>query len=233
MSLRNNDPEQNKKKFPRMLLFPGWAVPPRAYKDFPAEILDPGFFGSKADFDLRFPEAVLAGDPAPAVLAGHSLGAYFALRTALAHQVKALVLFSPFANFTKSPSNPDGQLSAVLEIMIRRLEKDPATLLDEFHKSLFAPEKRKCWRLSGFNRESMRTGLEILLESDISDRIADIKCPVLAISGSKDRIVKHSLSEKTALAMPSCTLAKIAGAGHGLPFTRTESCLKIIEEFLK
>jgi pimeloyl-ACP methyl ester carboxylesterase len=65
------------------------------------------------------------------------------------------------------------------------------------------------------------------------DRLPEIRCPVLVLTGSDDVIIPPENAARIVQQIPGARLAKVPGAGHGLQYQCSEQCGKIILEFLE
>jgi len=210
------------------LLVPGWGIPPAWYRSalepvFPGlEILEPGFFGVGEQFDgERFSARLTAALAVPRTVVAHSLGTMFALRAAAENPtVKALLLFSPFARFTAA-ENYSGRPVRDVRAMLAQLRRDPVTLLENFIRSVYAPEPMPDGRsiTESPAAESLRAGLQCLLEMDVRPWLDRVRCPVLLLQGEADAISGDGQSSVLAGQLKTVESVVIAGRGHALPLT--------------
>ena len=211
------------------IIFPGWAIPPYYYKPYEGDIVDYGFFRENETFD--FDGFALPGQ-GDCIITAHSMGSLHALKAAsLNPQVKALILFSPFARFRAAPDCPGQSEENVLK-MIEQIEISPERLLKSFYRTLVRPSLFKIDVPEFLNRKALRGGLEFLRRSDCRDLLENIKIPVLIMLGGRDEISPLIMGEYLAEKLRDVTLHVFEGAGHALPFTNTEECRLKIRNFL-
>ncbi len=220
----------------KTLILPGWAVPSGVYQDLPfagAEIFDYGFYDSGRIFDQEAIKAeISASIDGDCVIAAHSLGTMFALEAAAASEhVKALVLYAPFARFSAADGY-SGQPEKIIKAMRLQLRRNPAKLLEAFVANMAAPELYEIELPEDINREALDAGLECLMNYDVRDILDLVKCPVLVISGTEDRIAAEGQTGWLSGNLAGCSCCEIAGAGHAVPFTRIEEYGDRLNKFM-
>jgi len=212
----------------KIIFFPGWGIEAGQYPDYgQEEIVDYGFFANSTVFDFTKPAI-----PDAEIIIGHSLGACLALQSTLnSSNLKALILFSPFAKFTATEDNPAGQPAKGIRAMMMFLKMSPKKVLQQFYQQLYAPEKSLIEIPETVNKPQLAIGLGLLLKVDLRPDLAKIEIPVLIIQGQEDRIVKPCLAENLAEKLPKAELHLFENAGHALPFTHTTECRELIRDF--
>jgi len=181
-----------------------------------------------------------------AVLIGSSAGGAIAALTTLKYpeRIKALILVDA-AIFR---GGPPGWLISIIRILkIKRLgalfvRKYFATALEKASKIAWHdPSKLTLETLEGYKKplrsRNWDTGLwELALAYhplNLEDRLADIKIPVLVITGDDDRIVPKEESVRIARSIPNAKLVVIPNSGH-LPHEETpEDFLETVNGFLE
>ena len=204
-------------------------MPPYYYKPYEGDIVDYGFFRKDETFD--FDGFALPG-PGDCIITAHSMGSLLALKAAsLNPQVKALILFSPFACFCEAPGCPGQNEESVLK-MIEQVEISSERLLKSFYRTLVRPSSFKIGVPEFLNKNILRAGLEFLLRSDCRDCLENIKIPVLIMLGGRDEISPLIMGKYLAEKLSDVALHLFEDAGHALPFTDTEECRIKIRNFL-
>lgn len=228
------------------IFIPGWAASPQLWQSVMnglAEVVDP--------HAIPWPDAVfgeppllhqvVAGSPAPVVLAGWSLGSLAIMQTALAFpdRVKALVLVSGTPRLTADPkSDYPGSDPRACRAMRAKLQSAPEEVLRDFATLGFhpSPASRFCeaFVMSGMlqNREELQRGLDYLNTTDLRDRVGELRMPVLLIHGTEDQVVPVGSCRWLAARLPQATLVELPGAGHTLPTTQALAVVSAIRDFL-
>lgn len=220
----------------KTLILPGWATPGTYYEQLPfptAEIIDYGFFQPGTAFSVKavMDKLRVAAAETDCIIVAHSLGSMFALEAAAELPgIKALVLFAPFARFSEAENYP-GQAEKIIKAMRLQLKKSPGRVLEDFMKSMAEPEDFTFEVPEQINVESLAAGLNCLLEHDVRGLLNRITCPVLAITGSEDRIAAHGQALFMANHIVNCEYCEIDGAGHAVPFTRMEEYTYVLNLF--
>ncbi len=158
-----------------------------------------------------------------AVVAGMSQGGFIALRMALAHpeRVSGLVLIDTDA------AVDDEETRAGYRQMFDTWKEHGA--VDELTTTLADlilgpdPELRarwiERWRTAG--NAMLNEPASCLLErEDLSDRLGEIRCPVLVVHGQEDVSIGMERAEAMADALPDCRgLVRVPGATHAASLT--------------
>lgn len=72
----------------------------------------------------------------------------------------------------------------------------------------------------------------IVVTHDIRDSLHEIRCPVLLINRTNDRIVKMGAMEYLQARLPNCfSLETVTGGGHMFHYTRSSQIITFIEKF--
>lgn len=177
----------------------------------------------------------------PAPVIGWSMGAMIALEAAALapDSLRALVLLAPTARFCSCAGYRPGVRGAVLEHMIARIGSDPEQTLREFMLNAAQPQSLPGPQLADALGAGMRIpapvlaqGLCYLRRTDLRDRLARVRVPVLIIHGDADRIVPCGASETVAGSIPGASRTIIPGAGHLLPRFDLDRLSTLIIQFL-
>jgi pimeloyl-ACP methyl ester carboxylesterase len=160
------------------------------------------------------------------ILVGNSSGGTLALEAALAQpeRVEALILIGPWVH-AKRPILPDWlaglpQMRRVALLLGRWLgATSPLLDLSYADASRITPERRE---LTGIHRLVSGWDLAwgaLLAHSltdpvEISQHLAEVRQPVLVITGAEDAVVPVADTEATAEALPNAELVILPGCGH-------------------
>ena len=147
--------------------------------------------------------------PGPRVLVGHSMGGAIALQAAVDHPdlVAGVVLiasgpqlFVPDAAFDLAQSD----FAAECERVLRKgwWEPDDETIAAE--AALIAE----------VGPQTLLADYTACRNFDISDRLSEVRVPVLVVAGERDGLTPPSLAETLARGMPQALLVMIPDSGH-------------------
>ena len=106
----------------------------------------------------------------------------------------------------------------------------PAPLADDFRET-WLPRYTRFESLM-----AMMTDKNNMLrtQSDVLAGMKEVKCPVYVIFGEKDAVCSVENQKKIiAECIPAAKQSSIADAGHALPLSHAEDCVKIIKEALQ
>ncbi len=205
-------------------MLPGWGMKAAVYDALSARLRD--------RFDVRAvemplnPATAAVEIPAGCFVVGWSLGAQLAIEWARARpeQVARLALISATPSFVQREDWTCAMPQAVFEAFAATLEEDPRATLERFtllqaQGDAAARRVARTLRsaLAGANADSLATGLRRLRDTDLRDRLAEIRQPVLVIHGERDRLVPVEAAGRLMQALPQARLEVLAGAAHA-PF---------------
>jgi len=230
----------------KRIIYPGWSVPLDLYRSYsPDCMLDFGFFdgeGSDSHYKVIGVDSVDMNDLStqeilqddPSILIAHSLGTLLALRSAQKFEnIKAIVLIGGFAKFTQSQSDyPDGKPESGLAMMQNMMKLSPKMVLGKFYQAMVAPSDYSMPPHGKTDVARLKAGLQCLAETDLREDLKNINIPVLILHGDSDQIVSVELARFLKDNIAGAELHIFKNAGHALPFTHTEECLKIIDDFV-
>jgi pimeloyl-ACP methyl ester carboxylesterase len=165
-----------------------------------------------------------------AMLVGHSLGGAIALTVALERPecCAGLALLGSAARLPVNPgliaatASPEGYPIAVEKIVQWSFTQATSPSL----RALVAR------RLLGINPSVMHADLLACDGFDVSGRLADIRCPVLVLCGSEDRMTPLPNSQVLAESVYGARLEVIAGAGHMLMLEKPLQVAEAVGRFL-
>jgi pimeloyl-[acyl-carrier protein] methyl ester esterase len=178
---------------------------------------------------------------ASCVLVGWSLGGMLLVEALSGHRPAVpggLVLAGVAPVFTRRPDYPLGQPPAVVRAMRRGLKDNLRQVLAEFASQCLAPGEITYdnQALAAFASppevETLATGLDYLLTSDLRPLLPGLPQGAFIIQGQEDRIVSPDQAEFLREQLSGARLYNLPGAGH-LPFlTQVPEFNRIIAECL-
>jgi len=215
-----------------LLLITGWAHGPEAVTPL-AEALS-----GKFDVQVLTGAEVLMKRTIPdadCIVTG-SMGGMLAMEL-LPESCKRLVLISSTAKFCSAENYPCGTPDRVLRRMITQLQRDPATVLDDFLRNVHYPRRESRQAIAmrkdrPFKIDELAAGLEYLLNADLREQVGDIEIPVLLLHGTEDRIIPPTASEWLHERLSTSELKIIANGGHALPAHHQQEVLASLNRFL-
>lgn len=217
-------------------ILPGWAVPVSLYAPFEkiaAETIIHDAFFFSPDANCKIEKTLSLDTEEQCVITAHSMGTLFALKAAaLSKNIRALILFSPFAKFTSS-ENYEAQDSIAVETMKKHLATNPEALLKSFWRRMAKPENFVIEMPKFINTERLSEGLDILASVDVRSLLMKIEVPTLIFQGSSDMISSCSMVSYVKDNLPNAELITFENPGHALPFTKTAECICKIKNFLE
>jgi pimeloyl-[acyl-carrier protein] methyl ester esterase len=188
--------------------------------------------------------ALLAVAPAGAAWLGWSLGGLVAARAALLApaRVNALIEIASSPCFVCRPGWQSAMLPVLLDTFAAELAEDYARTLNRFlalqvrgseDSTAALKMLRALMLLQGEpNAEALRAGLELLRTTDMRDRLAEIKCPVLLLAGERDTLVPLSAMRAARELFRNAQLQVVDGAGHAPFIAQPERVARLIAGFL-
>lgn len=212
-------------------IFPGWALPGELYAPYEnvavkTIVHDAGFF-SKNDNG-----SIVLNPDGQCFITAHSMGSLFALKAAASlKNVKALILFSPFAKFT-SEEGYEAQEYESVETMKKHLDSNPGALLKSFWRKMAKPENFNINMPEYLNVAKLKEGLDVLANCDVRKLLPEIRIPVLIFQGTGDLISSSAMASFVKENIQHSELVMMENSGHALPFTKTNECVEKIKSFL-
>jgi pimeloyl-[acyl-carrier protein] methyl ester esterase len=215
---------------------------------FRLHIVDlPGYGASPAvePYDLeRLARAVAAALPEKVQVCGWSLGGQVALEMALLFpsQIERLVLTATTPCFTAREDWPCAVQREVLLEFAAALETDYEGTLKRFLalqarggddvKTVLKRLRDILFTRGRPDVQTLRAGLNILLESDLRDRAATLKTPTLLLHGSRDMLTPVGAAHWLAERMPEVHLDVLPGAAHAPFLSHPVEFTEIVTGFL-
>jgi pimeloyl-[acyl-carrier protein] methyl ester esterase len=80
--------------------------------------------------------------------------------------------------------------------------------------------------------EALRTGLQLLRDTDLRPRLAEIQQPVLVMQGSRDRLTPVQAGETLAAMLPEARFERIESAGHAPFLSHEPEFIERVKPFL-
>jgi len=215
---------------------------------FRLHIIDlPGYGASPAfePYDLEhLARAVAVALPDRIRVCGWSLGGQVALEMALLfpNQIEHLVLTAATPCFTVQEGWPCAVPREVLMEFATALETDYEGTLKRFLalqtqggdevKTVLKRLRDILFARGRPDVQTLRAGLNILLESDLRDRAAKIETPTLLLHGGRDMLTPVGAAHWLAERMPEVRLEVLPGAAHAPFLSHPVEFTEIVTGFL-
>lgn len=177
-------------------------------------------------------------------LMGWSLGGLLAMQAALKYPKRfaGLILVSATPCFIAREHWPDGVEAGLLKAMAIELAADPEVVVNRFlaleiHGSAHPRDELKRLKTLALrhgrpDKAALLAGLKHLADTDLSDRLRDIECPVLSIGGRRDKLVPWGALERSHRRLPNSRLVRIPGAAHAPFLTDAAAVAEAIRGFI-
>lgn len=164
----------------------------------------------------------------PLLIGGWSLGGLLALRLAARGLADGLVLLAATARFIRPKEQlnrgwPDGYVRQMIAV----IHKDRQAVEENFRQNLFTDAEKhaglgaKLPPIGSWSTPALITGLQVLRSEECLSQLPNIKCPVILIHGTEDKICPYSAAEEMLAQLPHVELITIGGCGH-MPFLGRE-----------
>ncbi len=171
---------------------------------------------------------------ARAHLLGVSMGSLIAQEIAIncPHRVQKLILGTSFSRIDDI-HGPTPELRQLVSLPLeKRLNPMAALMLNKwFFRALLLPLARLKNRSADLN--SVRHKLDACMKYGCDDRLAKIKCPVLVIGGTADRVILPASSDEIAKNITQAELVKIKGGSHLLFIENSGQFNRAVLDFLR
>ncbi len=166
-------------------------------------------------------------------LVGESIGGTVALAAALARPAR-------IATLTVSNGAHVGASIQRVEAWRRQLDEggskgwSEAFLRDRFHDDALSPERRAWFAAEQekWPRASILNALGVLIGTDLTPRLADIKCPTLLLHPDGSPFIPVSVMAELHRGLPGGELNVFGRSRHGLPFSHAAQCAQALRTFL-
>jgi len=196
-------------------------------------------------YNLKYlAEQVLEVTPPGATLVGWSMGGLIATQLVLDNPaaIKKLVLVASSPKFVRDDSWPDGMEAELLDNFAGDLREDYRNTVKRFIAiqamgSDNPREEQRVLRDRVFRHgdpqiAALEGGLKILHETDLRSRLAEIKIPMLLLTGEHDSLFRRQAAERTQSLSSNSKLVVIKGAGHAPFLSHDKAFIKELELFL-
>ncbi len=196
----------------------------------PSDLYRPGTAGAEA-FLPALLEA-LAALPAPALLAGWSLGGGLALAAAdrRPDRVARLLLIAATPRFVEEPGGPPGVPAAEWRAFRRAARRAPAATVAAFRARAAAPGPAPA-STSIPPSAVLDAGLTALGELDLRAALGRLAAPLTIVHGTADAVIPFAAAEWLQHRAPdSSDLRSVPGAGHDLPLTHPALVARLLGE---
>ena len=166
-------------------------------------------------------------------LVGESIGGTVALAAALARPDR-------IATLTVSNGAHLGASIQRVEAWRRQLDESgvkgwsDAFLRDRFHDGALPPERlaRFAALQEKWPRDSILNALGVLIGTDLSTRLKEIKCPTLLLHPDGSPFIPVAVMAELHRLLPDAELNVLGRARHGLPYSHAERCAALLRSFL-
>jgi len=188
-------------------------------------------------------EAIATAAPPGAAWLGWSLGGQVALAAALAGAaIRRLVLVATTPRFVTAPDWPCGMDATTLAGFAASLANDHRKTVRDFltlqlrgdrHAATLLAELRRTLDEHGDPEPgALRAGLDILSGTDLRDRLAAVRQPVLVIAGERDRLTPAEAGRRLAAGVADGRFLALPGAAHAPFLTHPAEFAAAVEAFL-
>ena len=109
-----------------------------------------------------------------------------------------------------------------------------AFLHDRFHDDALSPERR-AWFASQqekWPRASILNALSVLIGTDLSSQLKDIRCPTLLLHPDGSPFIPVPVMAELHRLLPHAELNVIGHSRHGLPYSHAALCASLLRTFL-
>lgn len=166
-------------------------------------------------------------------LVGESIGGTVALAAALARPGR-------IATLTVSNGAHLGASIQRVEAWRRQLDEggskgwSDAFLRDRFHDAAVPPEQLAWFAAEQekWSRASILNALGVLIGTDLTRRLPEIKCPTLLLHPDGSPFIPVSVMADLLKGLPDAELNVFGRSRHGLPFSHSVQCAQALRSFL-
>jgi pimeloyl-[acyl-carrier protein] methyl ester esterase len=240
-----------------LVLLHGWGMTPAVFDPLRARLERsfalfalplPGYCGAETVTPYTvdtIAQAIAARAPERCVVCGWSLGAQAALAWARARprQVEGLVLVAATPSFVTREHWPHAVEPAIFRGFAEAMQSDRDPTLNRFASLQAqggAAMKQTALQLraslcseNDASTQTLRHGLDVLLDTDLRESLDDIAHDALVIHGDRDRLVPLAAGEHIARTLTRARLQTIPDAAHAPFLTHTDAVAAGIEDFVR
>jgi pimeloyl-[acyl-carrier protein] methyl ester esterase len=243
---------------PDLLLIHGWGMNSEVWNTLAEDLSSsyrltlvdlPGHGGSPCASrpgGLRqWAESVLAVAPPEAIWVGWSLGGSIALQAALSApaRVKALVMVTATPRFVRAADWPHAMDEDTLSGFRAALARDPTTTLDRFlalqaqggegARALLRELRVRLAATPPPAAAALDSGLEMLRQVDLRDKLAQLEMPSLWLFGQRDALTPWRCGEQVKRLNGAAQVEVLAGAAHAPFLSHRAQALDLLRGFLE
>lgn len=238
-----------------LVLIHGWAMHggvfaplvERLSDRFELHVVDlPGHGFSRDDARLELADCArrIADITPPAAWLGWSLGGLVALTAALQQRdaVTSLLMLAATPRFVAGEDWPDGVRPSLFSAFADGLRRDYRGTLEQFLAlEAFGSDhlrdelralKRELFARGEPKPEVLETGLRLLAETDLRDRLPQLACRSLWLGGRRDRLVHFSAMQTAAAMCANAETCRVDAAGHAPFLSHADAVAGRIRDFL-
>lgn len=180
----------------------------------------------------------------PLILCGWSLGGQVALRWAQLHpsQVEKLVLVATTPCFVRQENWSSAMAADTLQDFAASLLQNHAQTLRRFlalqlrgsenERELLLDLRARLFAHGEPDLSALQGGLDILRDTDMRSKLAQIAQPSLLIAGERDTLTPHAASEYMAHTMLNARLKVVKGAAHAPFLSHPQIFMQHLTSFL-
>jgi pimeloyl-ACP methyl ester carboxylesterase len=105
---------------------------------------------------------------------------------------------------------------------------------DRFHDGALSPERWNWFaaQQEAWTRDSILNALAVLVGTDLSPRLPEIRCPVLLVHPDGSPFIPVAVAAEMHRLLPNAELNVSGHARHGLPFSHGAACAALLRAFL-
>ncbi len=109
-----------------------------------------------------------------------------------------------------------------------------AFMTDRFHDDALSPERRAWFaaQQEKWPRCSILNALGVLVGTDLTSRLREIRCPTLLLHPDGSPFIPVSIVAELHRRLPDAELNVIGRSRHGLPYSHAHQCAMLLRDFL-
>jgi len=205
-----------------------------------------GEVSDNKDYNLRNLAAEVVKHIEPdSMILGWSLGGMIAVQMALDNPeyVNRLILVASSPQYFKSEDWPHAVSRELLQSFASELLADfKATILHFLAIQALGSDnaqdeirllKKRVFRDGLPDPKALKSGLDILLNTNLRQQLTQINCPSLIINGQHDRLVPLESGQAVAGLIPNCQFKRVDGASHAPFISHPDVFVKHLKEFVR
>lgn len=240
---------------PYLIMLPGWGMKSFVWnkikellsKDFQLIYIEWDNINSLDEFKEKVIKTIERKHLSSFSILGWSLGSLVAQDIAADNlwDIKQLILIGGTSSFVqhKETDYNAGWNKRIVERMKSQLYKKTQETLQNFYESMFSSEEKEHGyniefsklakeNLESISIDSLTLGLNYLIETDLRNKVINIKIPLLLIHGEDDSICPLNSSKYIKNALPNAKIEILKHSGHTPFFTHPEDCYNAVADFI-